>query len=172
MGVSKRYMKPISKQVTGEDLQLGSALVPSPTQEQNDHTYHPTAQISQEEQDQMMREWAANGNLSVVEAKWGVHQGYLRSAMRRRYGSLEAMKTALLGLVTENALTSQVIAAHKMPELTGAQAVFAGKLLVETMVNIEKSIASAPKTIDFGQLKRVGDSIRTLREIVGKPVQV
>lgn len=159
-------------EITGDDLGLASALVPSiPSESDLEHkVYHPNRIISDEEQDAMLKEWAAGGNMKAVMAKYGVHGSYLRVAMRKRFGSLEGMKQALLGLVTENAIVSQMVAAEKMHELTGAQAVFSGKLLVETMLNVEKSIANTPKTIDFAQMKKVGDAIKHLREIVGKPV--
>lgn len=160
------------KKVTGDELGLAEALVPSnPAAEEAQIVYHPNRVVSDEEQEQMMREYAATGSMKAVTIKWGVHEHYLKEAMKRKYGSLEAMKEALLGLVTENAITSQMIASQKMGELSAGQAVFAGKLLVDTMTNIEKSIASAPKTIDFAQMKRVGDSIKTLRDIVGRPAQ-
>jgi hypothetical protein len=161
------------KTVTGDELGLSAALAPElpSSSVETTGTYHPNRVISDEEQDQMLREWAAGGDMKSVMAKYGVHGSYLRVAMKKRFGSLEAMKQALLGLVVENAVVSQMIAAEKMSELTGAQAVFAGKLLVDTMNNVEKSIASQPKTINFGELKRVGDSIKNLRDIVGRPVQ-
>lgn len=167
-----RYMHS-GKQITGDELGMADALVrevPSSSLKTVGE-YHPNRIISDEEQDQMLREWAAGGDMKAIMAKYGVHGSYLRVAMKKRFGSLEAMKQALLGLVVENAVVSQMIAAEKMSELTGAQAVFAGKLLVDTMNNVEKSIASQPKTINFGELKRVGDSIKNLRDIVGRPIQ-
>ncbi len=161
-----------SKQITGDELGMAQALVkeiPSSSLE-TVGKYHPNRIISDEEQDQMLREWAAGGDLKAIMAKYGVHGSYLRVAMKKRYGSLEAMKHALLHLVTENAVVSQMVAASKMEEMSAAQAVFAGKMLVDTMVNVEKSIASAPKTIDFAQMKKVGETIAELRSIVGKPI--
>lgn len=127
---------------------------------------HPSQKISTEEQDQMLREAAAMGSVTAAEDKYGVHRGYLRAAMRRRFGSLEAMKSVLLGLVTENAIAVQMVAAEKIEELSAPQAVFAGKMLVDTMEKIEKSIQSAPRTVNFAQLEKVGDAIKTLRGIV------
>lgn len=129
----------------------------------------PGQKISVEEQDSMLREAAAHGSISTVEDKYGVARGYLRSAMKRRFGSLEAMKQVLLGLVTENAITVQMIAAEKAGELTAGQAVFAGKLLVDTMEKIENSIKNTPKTVNFGQLEKVGETIAALRKIVDAP---
>lgn len=156
-------------------LQLSDALVPdSPgtSIETTTETYHPSRRISDAEQERMFHEWAASGSETAVAAKYGVHKAYLRDAMRRKFGSLEGMKAALLGIVTENAIVAQMVAAAKMEQLSGAQAVFAGKMLVETMERVEKSIANTPKTINFGQLNRVGESIAKLRSIVGTAATV
>jgi hypothetical protein len=133
---------------------------------------HPNRKISLEEQDQMLREVAATGSMGTVEAKYGVSRGYLREAMRRRFGSLEAMKSILLGLVTENAIVSQMVASEKMGEMSGPQAVFAGKMLVDTMEKVEKSIQNTPKTVNFAQLHQVGEALKQLRAIVDKKKDV
>jgi hypothetical protein len=128
--------------------------------------YHHARKITEGEQDQMLREAAATGSISAVENKYGVARGYLRSALSRRFGSLEKMKEVLLGLVAENAIAVQMVAQEKVGELTGAQAVFAGKLLVDTMEKVEKSIQSTPKTVNFRQLNQVGETLKQLRAVV------
>lgn len=148
--------------------------IPSATLQTSDKVYHPNRRISDEEQNQMLREAAATGSISAVESKYGVAQGYLHTSMKRRFGSLEAMKQVLLGLVTENAIVVQAIAQEKAGELTAPQAIFAGKLLVDTMEKIEKSIQNTPKTVNFGQLNKVSETLRELRQVVdrastGKP---
>lgn len=117
----------------------------------------------------MMREWAAGADMAEVEARYGVSRGYLRQTMMRRFGSKEKMLEALQSMVAENAVIAQGIAQSKMHELNAAQAVFAGKLLVETYVTLDKHIESKPKTINFGELRRLGTSIRELRALVAKP---
>ena len=130
--------------------------------------HHPNARISTEEQDQMLREAAATGSVTSVELKYGVARGYLRAAMTRRFGSLEAMKQVLLGLVTENAIAVQMVAQEKIGELSAPQAVFAGKMLVDTMEKVEKSIQNTPKTVNFAQLNQVGETLKALRAVVDK----
>lgn len=141
---------------------------PSATLQKSANEYHPNRRISDEEQDQMLREAAATGSISAAEDKFGVSRGYLRSAMKRRFGSLEAMKQVLLGLVTENAIVVQSIAQERAHELTAPQAIFAGKLLVDTMEKVEKSIQNTPKTVNFAQLEKVGSTLRELRAVVDR----
>lgn len=133
--------------------------------------HHSNATVTLDEQNQMLREWAAGADVNALEARYGVSRGYLRETMRRRFGSKEKMLEALQGMVAENAVIAQGIAQSKMHELNAAQAVFAGKLLVETYVTLDKHIESRPKTINFGELRRLGDSIRELKALVAKPVQ-
>jgi hypothetical protein len=129
---------------------------------------HHLRQISDEEQAQMMAEVAAGGSTTVVEQRFGVARGYLHTAMKRKFGSVENYKRILQGLVLENAVAVQMIAQEKLPELTAAQAVFAGKLLVDTHEKIEKSIQNTPKTVNFGQLEKVTETLKSLRQIVDK----
>jgi len=128
---------------------------------------HPNQQVSPREQMQMMREWAAGVPVSEVEARYGVSRGYIRAAMQRRFGSREAMLAALQNLVTENAVGVQMIAQEKIHELSGAQAVFAGKLLVETMVTLDKHIQAQPKTVNFGAMKALGNTLKAIQKVVG-----
>lgn len=166
------YMHGKSAKGAGIDPELlEAALVqdaPSATLQKSGKVYHPNRRISDEEQDQMLREAAASGSIATVEAKYGVAQGYLRQSMRRRFGSLEAMKSVLLGLVTENAIVVQAIAQEKAGELSAPQAIFAGKLLVDTMEKVEKSIQNTPKTVNFGQLNKVSETLKELRAVVDR----
>lgn len=151
---------------------LAASLAPEPpdTFEAPSGSVHHNQQVSDATQLQAMREWASGVKIREVEAKYGLCRGYIREAMVRRFGSREAMLRALEGLILENAVGAQMIAQEKLPELTGAQAVFAGKLLVETMGNLRAQIEATPKTINFREFKMLGDQLKQIREIVGKPV--
>lgn len=127
---------------------------------------HPNRQVSTERHDQMLREWVAGAPLSEVEDRYGVSRGYLRQASMRRFGSKEALLQALQNLIAENAVVAQMVAQEKLHELNAAQAVFAGKLLTETYIALDKHIESKPKTINFGELNRLGTAIRDLKTLV------
>lgn len=118
---------------------------------------------------QAAREWAAGVPVTVVEEKYGLSRGYIRQAMLRRFGSKEAMLDALEGLVLENAVGAQMIVQEKLHELNGKEAVFAGKLLVETMGNLRSQRENMPKTINFGEFNKLGAALKQIREIVGTP---
>lgn len=170
--VMATYMHGQSAKAAGLDPEvLEAALLqdcPSATLQTPAKQHHPNRRISDEEQDRMLQEVAASGSVSAVEARYGVSRGYLQQAMKRRFGSLEGMKQVLLGLVTENAIIVQSIAQERAAELTAPQAVFAGKLLVDTMEKVEKSIQNTPKTVNFAQLDAVGKTLKELRAVVDR----
>lgn len=101
-----------------------------------------------------------------VEEVYGVQAGYVRQVMNKMHVDPMRAKRALLNIVTENALAVQGVAAAKVEDLTAAQAVFAGKLLTDTMIDLDKHIQAAPKVVDFEQLRSVGDSIASLKSLI------
>jgi hypothetical protein len=106
-----------------------------------------------------------------VEVKYDLHRGFVDHALRRRFGSPEAAKLALQGFVLENALACQVVAATKITEMSGPQAVMSGAILIDKALALEKSIADRPKTIDFGALASMGKTLKVVREIVASKAQ-
>ena len=166
MGNSKGKGTPLHKvRAAAPGAQLAEHLAPEPPAEFHVERppVHHSREITDAMQDQAMREWAAGRSLPEIAAKFDTSRNYLRGALLRRFGSREQLLNALEGLVLENAVTSQMIAQEKMPELSAAQAVFAGKLLVETMGNLNEQRTKAPKTINFREFKNLGDSLREIR---------
>jgi len=156
--------------VASPEKLAGLAIEPPGTFEPPAVGEHHNQQVSKEVVLQAAREWAAGTPVIEVENKYGLSRGYIRQAMMRRFGSKEAMLEALEGLVCENALGCQMIVQEKMHEMNAKEAVFAGKLLVETMGNLRSQRENMPKTINFREFKALGDALKQVREIVGKPV--
>lgn len=98
-----------------------------------------------------------------VAMQYEVHRNFVDNALRRRFGSVERAKGALLGLTLENALALQEVAASKISEFSGPQAVMSAAILTDKALAIEKSIRETPKTIDFGALRQIGATLRELR---------
>lgn len=122
--------------------------------------YHPDVMLKATE--------ALNAGMSgrEVQERFDTHASLVRAAFERRHVDPMRAKRALLNLVTENALATQVVAATKVEDLSAAQAVFAGKLLAETMMDLDKHIQDAPRVLDFRVLKDVGDSIKDLKAMM------
>lgn len=111
-------------------------------------------------------EYAGGASPAALAVKYDVQQAFVQHALKRRFGTLEAGKRALLGLVVENALACQVQAAQHIPMMSGPQAVMSGAILADKMIAIEKSIQDTPKTINFGAMADIGKTLKALREIV------
>lgn len=152
---------------------LAGSLAPEPpgTFDTPDVPTHHKQQVSDATLVQAAREWTAGVPVVEVEKRYGLTRGYIREAMKRRFGSKEAMLEALEGLTLENAVACQMIVQETAHEMTAKEAVFAGKLLVETMGNLRAQREAMPKTINFGEFKALGDALKKVREIVGTPIR-
>lgn len=115
---------------------------------------------------------AAGGSPRQVEIRYDLHRGFVSHALKRRFGSPEAAKLALQGFVLENALACQVVAAQRIGEMSGPQAVMSGAILIDKALALEKSIAERPKTIDFGALASMGKTLKVVREIIAPTKQM
>lgn len=136
--------------------------------EETDHTHNRlgTATVSLAIEKEAIAEIAGGASPRAVEVKYELQQGYVQHALRRRFGSPDAAKMALQGLVLENGLACMVKAAQEIPNMSGPQAVMSGAILVDKALALEKSIADRPKTIDFGALTQIGQTLQKLRESV------
>ncbi len=110
-------------------------------------------------------EVAAGATPRHVEVKYDLQAGYVQHALRRRFGSSEAAKRALQGLVLENALACQVVAAQELHKMSGPQAVMSGAILIDKALALERSISETPKTVDFGALADMAKTLKVLQEI-------
>lgn len=131
-----------------------------------DHTHDPArATVDLELEKEAIVEVAGGVSPALVEQKYALSSGYVAHALRRRYGSTEGAKTALVGLYSEVALACGVKAMEEIPNMTGPQAVMSGSVAIDKVLALEKSIAERPKTIDFEALGQVEKTLKVLREI-------
>lgn len=110
-------------------------------------------------------EVAEGASPSLVEVKYGLAKGYVAHALKRRFGSQEAAFAALQGLTLEGAIACNVHALTQVGSMSGPQAVMSGAILIDKALALQKAIQERPKTIDFGQLARMGKVLTVLREI-------
>lgn len=113
-------------------------------------------------------EVAGGASPSQVEVKYHLASGYVRHALRRRYGSPEAAMQALQGLTLEVALACNVHALTQIENMSGPQAVMSGAIATDKALALQKAISERPKTIDFGALAEMGKTLKVLREIAPK----
>lgn len=138
------------------------ALKPPPLEDKvNKHTEVPIPI-----QDAIVQQVADGVPISVIEARFEVSVGYVRSVMLRKFGSLENMKSQLTLMSYENAMAFFGYAASKIDELSPAQAVLAGKLSIDSGLALEKSTQDKPETIDFAGLMMLGQTLARLEKSV------
>jgi hypothetical protein len=109
---------------------------------------------------------AGGASPAQVAVKYDIQAGYVQHALRRRFGSPQAAMQALQGLVLENALACQIVAATQIDTMSGPQAVMSGAILIDKALAISKNIAETPKSIDFSALADIGDTLRTVRSVL------
>lgn len=136
--------------------------------ETDDRGPGPNASVTMEVEKQLIVEQLGGKTPNQIAVEYQVHRNYVENALRRRFGSPERAKAALLGLSLENALALQEKVAQSIQEFSGPQAVMSSAILIDKALAIEKSIQETPKTIDFGALRKIGDSLARLRSIVPK----
>jgi hypothetical protein len=108
---------------------------------------------------------AAGASPAEVEREFAVTAGYVQYALRRRYGSAEAAKKALVGLVMENALACQVHGAAHLTEMSAPQAFMSGAILIDKALALEKSMEGVGRTVDFSALAEIGRTLRVIRSV-------
>lgn len=138
---------------------------------ETDHTHSSRSDVPLDVEKAAITEIAAGASPSHVAVKYDLHQGFVRHALQRRFGSTEKMKEALRGLVLENALACNVLAATRLHEMSAPQAVMSGAILIDKALALDKSILETPQVIDFAALADTAKTLKVLREIVnsGKP---
>ena len=127
------------------------------------------ASVSTELEKHIIVEQIGGKTPGQIATEYGVHRNFVDNALRRRFGSPQRAKAALLGLTLENALALQELAASKIGEFSGPQAVMSAAILTDKALAIEKSIAETPKVIDFGALRQIGTTLSKLQSLLPKP---
>lgn len=134
--------------------------------EETDHTHSGArSDVPLDVEKAAIVEIAAGASPAHVAVKYELHQGYVRHALQRRFGSTEKMKEALRGLVLENALACNVLAATRLHEMSAPQAVMSGAILIDKALALDKSILDTPQVIDFAALADTAKALKVLRQI-------
>lgn len=135
-----------------------------------DHTHNArrTATVPLEIEKEAIAEVIGGASPGMVEVKYQLAEGYVKHALKRRFGSQEAAFAALQGLTLEVALACNVHALKHVDQMSGPQAVMSGAIATDKALALQKAIQERPKTIDFGQLAEMGKVLKVLREIAPK----
>lgn len=143
---------------------------------ETDDTYdqgsgNASAQVALQVEKQIIADQIGGKSPVQIAKEYGVHRDFVTNALRRRFGSPERAKQAILGLLLENGLALQEVVASKIGEFSGPQAVISSAILVDKALAVERSIAETPKTIDFGALRAIGQTLGRLKPLVPTSVK-
>lgn len=148
-----------------KDQEVEKRVLAKLSETDDTHNRHGTATVSLEVEKAAIAEVAAGASPSAVAVKYSLQQNYVRHALQRRFGSAEAAKRALQGLVLENALACMVVAAQEIPKMNGPQAVMSGSLLIDKALALEKSIVEKPPVVNFAEMADMAKTLKVLREV-------
>ncbi len=105
-----------------------------------------------------------------IEAKYDVARRHIYTILLRRFGSKSKMKEVLTSQCYENAMAFQEHARQNIQSMSGAQAVLAAKLSIDSGLNLEKGTAKEEVEIDFGSLVSLGDSLQRIEKKIDAKV--
>lgn len=108
---------------------------------------------------------AGHADAKTIEATYKLREGFLRSALVRRYGTIDNVRTVLRSHALENAIVLGEYAMSQMVTMTGAQAMLAAKVSSDIALGQEKAIRDTPKAVDFGALAEIGQTLARLEQI-------
>lgn len=137
-------------------------LLPAPNEsEVNKHRHVPTAI------DDAIVAGVADGKTGAeLETQFELREGYVRSVLIRRFGSLEGMKKALQAQCLENAIALNEYAMSKLDQIAPGQALVGAKIMIDGALALERNAVDRPSTVDFASFAALGSTLDRLEKRV------
>jgi len=153
------------KKVVPADARLGAwktELLPAPRESTvNKHRQVPTAV-----DDQIVADVADGKYAAEIERAYGLRDGYVRSCLVRRFGSIEGMKRALQAQCLENAIALNDYAISRLEQIAPGQALVGAKIMIDGALALEKSRVDRPSTVDFAGLAALGSTLERIEKVI------
>lgn len=125
------------------------------------------AEIPDALEEQIVTEYVSGVTEGSLESKYSLSHGYVQHALKRRYGSLEAAKAAIKGLVSEIAIACGEHTLANVEKLHPSQSGMLTSVMVNSMIALEKHERETPRQLDFGSLARVAESLERMEKHCG-----
>ena len=109
---------------------------------------------------------ANGGKNAEIEEKYHVREGYVRTVLIRRFGSIDGMKKALQGQCLENAIALNEYAIERLEQIPPSQALVGAKIMIDGALALEKSSSDRPIAVDFVALFALGRSLENIEKVV------
>lgn len=107
-----------------------------------------------------------------IEKKFDLAKGYVRYALVRRFGSVEAYKTALKKLLLENAVATSQHTLANIEALHPSQSGMLAATMTNAFIALDKHDKDTPRQIDFGALASFGETLERIEKYAGIAVSV
>lgn len=137
-------------------------LLPAPVEATVNKNRHVPVALDE----QIVRDVADGAKASEIEEKYSVREGYVRSVLVRRFGSIEGMKKALRAQCLENAIALNEYAIQRIDQIQPGQALIGAKIMIDGALALEKSSIDRPTTVDFAALAALGQTLERVEKIV------
>lgn len=127
---------------------------------------HKNQQVPLALDDQIVAD-VADGRLAAeIQRAYGLRDGYVRTVLLRRFGSIEGMKKALQAQCLENAIALNDYAISRIGDIPPDRALVGAKIMIDGALALEKSRVDRPTTVDFASLAVLGGTLERLEKIV------
>ena len=153
------------KKILPSDSRVGAwkvELLPAPRESEVNKGRHVPVSV-----DDQIVEDVANGKYAAeIERAYGLRDGYVRSCLVRRFGSIEGMKRALQAQCLENAIALNDYAISRIESIAPGQALVGAKIMIEGALALEKSRVDRPSTVDFAGLAALGSTLERIEKVI------
>lgn len=150
---------------TESDVRPGAwrtELIPAPPESKINKHRHVPALLD----DQIVEE-VADGKLAAeIQRAYGLRDGYVRTVLLRKFGTIEGMKRAVQAQCLENAIALNDYGISRIERIAPDRALIAAKVMIDGALAIEKSRVDSPSTVDFGALHALGESISRIEKVI------
>lgn len=110
--------------------------------------------------------------IAELERKFELGAGYIRNALTRRFGSVEAMKAALKSLLLENGIATAQHTLANVESLHPSQSGMLSAAFTNAFLAMDKHERNAPKVVDFAALADFGETLQRIEKYAGIAVEV
>lgn len=116
--------------------------------------------------DAIVQDVADGKYAAEIERAYGLRDGYVRSVLIRKFGSIEGMKRALQAQCLENAIALNDYAISHIERIAPDRALIGAKVMIDGALALEKSRVDRPSTVDFAALQALGESIGRIEKVI------
>lgn len=156
---------PLKRIETEADVRPGgwrTLLIPAKAESETNKNRHVPVLID----DQIVDDVANGKYAAEIERAYGLRDGYVRTVLIRKFGSIEGMKRALQAQCLENAIALNDYAISHIEKIPPDRALVGAKIMIDGALALEKSRVDRPSTVDFAALSALGETLGRIEKVI------